>query len=129
MRTIVAKLLILLMTLHTLVPAGYMLGRSGNDDAGPSIVICKGDVFGAPRLSPAGNLSSARNDTDPSRDHGSQLLCPFASFGATALDVATPQPVAHPVAYHAIDFFETSHAVVGTLLLRRPSARAPPFSA
>ncbi len=121
MRTLVAKLLILLMTLHILVPAGFMLGRSGDDAAGPTIVMCKGDVFGPLRVSPSGST------TDPADEHGLQSLCPYSSFGATALDATAPKPIALPVAYHAIAFpAPPPLRLVGTPW-RRPSARAPPF--
>lgn len=123
MRTFVAKLLILLMTLHILVPAGFMLGRTGDSAAGPTIVMCKGDVFGPLRVSRPGS------NTDPANDHAPQSLCPYASFGAIAVDATTPTPIIVPVAYHAVAFPAPAPVrIVGTLKLR-PQARAPPYLA
>lgn len=123
MRTVVAKLLILLMALHILVPAGFMLGRSGEETGGPTIVICKGDVFGALRLSTLGS------DADPAQDHGTQSLCPYAPFGAVAVDAAMPKPVVLPITYNAIAFPQPESTIAHATQWRRPSARAPPFAA
>lgn len=124
MRTLIAKLLILLMSLHILVPAGFMLGQSADGSGGPTIVICHGDVFGALRIAPPGS------ETDRSQNQGgAQSLCPYAPFGAVALDAATPKPVALPVIYNAIEFPAPVTLLFVATQWRRPSARAPPFAA
>ncbi len=123
MRTLIAKLLILLMSLHILVPAGFMLGRSADGASGPTIVICHGDVFGVLRIAPTGS------DTDPSQEHGPQSLCPYAAFGALALDATTPKPVVRPVTYQAVEFPAPVALHVVATKWWRPSARAPPFAA
>ena len=126
MRILVAKLLILLMAVHSLVPAGFMLGQTGDGTAGPTIVMCKAEAFGAPQT------SLANGNTDPSDRHGqhdSQPLCPYASFGAIALNDTAPRPIALPVAYHAVTFPAPAQLLVIDTHRRHPPARAPPVPA
>lgn len=113
----------MLLTLHIHMPAGAMLGRSDDATGGPTIVICKGDEFGALRVSTLGN------GTDPAQDHGPQSRCPYAPFGAAALDAATPRPVVLPVTYYAIAFPQPESTIAHATQWRRPSARTPPFRA
>lgn len=122
MRTLVSKLLILLMSLHILVPAGFMLGQSGGGSGGPTIVICKGDVFGALRI-------ASNSDSDPDQKNAPHSLCPYVSFGAVTAGAATPQPVAVPVTYHTVEFAESALIRIPLVRWQRPSVRAPPIAA
>ncbi len=61
--TYLVKLLILLMALHSLVPAGFMLGQSTGGFGSLSIVTLKGDGSGTLRIAPDGSSAN------PAQEH------------------------------------------------------------
>lgn len=122
MRALFAKLLILLMSVHILVPAGFMLDHARDGSGDLTLVICHAD-FSDPSspLHPGG-------DTDRNEERAQQLLCPYASIGATALDETTPDSNTGPVAYDVVEFPAAATQTIAIRQWRRPSARAPPIA-
>lgn len=95
MRRYLTSLLILLLALRCLVPAGFMLQQTGD---GMSIVIC---TASGPQLLP---LDDEGQPTDHDQQTPGHTLCAYAPAGAVASADAPPLRLSTPAVYIALTY-------------------------
>ncbi|MCV0369674.1 MULTISPECIES: DUF2946 family protein [Filomicrobium] len=122
-RTTVNVILLLVLAVRSLLPAGFMLEASNASAGSFEIVIC---------TSTGAKLLTVDADGKPSKtepQHDGKGLCPFAASGAAALVSAEPQSLVHEAEYAAVTY---TTAVALFAVRPKPgaaSARGPPSSA
>lgn len=116
----VSLLLILLLAVRSLLPAGFMLQPSAAGDGTLAIVICTGHGPQTISLDPEGQPAKApAQKSDVS-------ICPFAAAGSTALIGAEDPLLATAVNYAGADFPLPAAPLLVKPHPRATSSRGPP---
>lgn len=117
-RSYINVMLLLVLALRSLLPAGYMVQAA--PEGAFEIVICT-----------SAGLQLATLDLDdtgpsPKLNHTDSTLCPFASGGTAALADAAPQSLANEAEYAAVTYTLAAALFAETPKPGASSARGPP---
>lgn len=113
-------LLVIVLALRSLLPAGFMVQASDAADGALQIVICTS--AGERLLSVDGDGKAPA----PKPHHADSGLCPFASAGAAALAAAAPQSLASEAEFAAVTYTLAAALFAETPKPGATSARGPP---
>jgi len=120
MRQRLSVLLVLMLAVRSLLPAGFMLQPSAAGDGSLAIVICTGHGPQTISLDPEGQ--PAKSPAQKS-DAG---ICPFATAGSVALAGADAPLLATTVNYAGVDFALPDAPLLVKPHPRATSSRGPP---
>ncbi|HYM33857.1 MAG TPA: DUF2946 family protein [Steroidobacteraceae bacterium] len=117
-------LLLPLLALRGLVPAGYMIDAT---EHGLSIVVCESGIYGDLLASDATKHHHGHHTSDSHRSQHDHSICPFAiaATGAPAPSAVTLATVVDV----AIDRVRDTHVVIANRFgpSRAQQSRAPPY--
>lgn len=121
-RAVVNIVLLAMLALRSLLPAGYMV-QAAEASGAFEIVICTSS--GTKLITVEGDGTSV-----PSKpQHVDNGLCPFAAAGAAALAAAEPRSLAREAEYAAVTYTLAFALFAETPKPGAASARGPPSSA
>ncbi len=120
MRRLLTPLLVLVLALRTLVPAGFMLASVGGE---MTMVICTGHGPQMITLDADGKPAPAKSH------HSDSSLCPYASTGAITVGDSALVPLALQVRYAAVAYRITRDLFRAAAQPGATSARGPPYLA
>jgi hypothetical protein len=123
-RAVLNLVVLAVLALRSLLPAGYMVQAADATAGAPfEIVIC---------TSAGQKLVSADADgtaPQPKPQHVEDGLCPFAAAGAAALAAASPESLVSEAEYAAVTYMLAVALFAETPKPGATSARGPPSSA
>lgn len=98
MRKSLSLLILMMLAVRSLLPAGFMLQTAASGDGTIEIVICTG--HGAERIT----LDADGKPVAPKPAKSDVGLCPYAASAPVAVSAAEPSPVAIPERIEAIAY-------------------------
>lgn len=120
LRPYITVLLLAVLALRSLLPAGYMVQAGEASEGALEIVICTSTGLKHVSVSEDGTAPP------PKPQHIDDGLCPFASGGAAALAQAAPHSLASEAEYAALTYTLAAALFAETPKPGAVSARGPP---
>ncbi|MCC7252413.1 DUF2946 family protein [Hyphomicrobium sp.] len=122
-RAAVNLILLAVLALRSLLPAGYMVQAADASKGSFEIVICTSTGQKLVSLDGDGTAPASKPQ------HVESGLCPFAAAGAAALAAAAPESLATAAEYAAVTYPRAVALFAETPKPGAQSARGPPTSA
>lgn len=119
-RSYINAILLVVLALRALLPAGYMVQAASASEGTLDIVICTSAGLKLMTVDADGTAPA------PKPQHVDSGLCPFASGGAAALAEAAPQSLASEAEYAAVTYTLAAALFAETPKPGATSARGPP---
>jgi hypothetical protein len=119
-RKSLSLLLLVMLAVRSLLPAGFMLQTSASGDGSLEIVICTG--HGPQKIT----LDADGKPTPPQPAKSDTGLCPYAGSAPVALGIDLPAPTASPAVATAVAFARHAELFRANRLSGAASARGPP---
>lgn len=119
-RSVITVLLLAVLALRSLLPAGYMVQAAEASEGALEIVICTSTGLKHITIDADGEAPN------PKPQYFDDGLCPFASGGASALADAAPRSLAREAEYAAVTYTLAAALFAETPKPGAVSARGPP---